>query len=137
MVERLLAKVRAHSLDERLLAGERPEANRQLTVRSAMLLEPEYREGVARALREALDAAEHARRIFMKAQVHLREVEVISAGPLIRELADRVEAEAVVNPRGVILADRLIRDGDSPLFWPTDKPIKPAIEEALSALDPA
>ena len=136
LFERLLARVRAHSLDGRLLAGEQPEGNRQLKARTAILLEPHYRNEVATALREALDAAEHARRIFMKAQVHLRDVEIISAGPLLRELADRLESDAIVSPRGVILADRLIRDGDSPLFWPTDDPVKPAVEEALSALDP-
>ena len=54
------------------LAGERPEESRQLMARSAILLEPGYRSEVARALREALDAAEHARRIFLKAQVRLQ-----------------------------------------------------------------
>lgn len=136
LVERLIARVRAHSLDERLLAGERPEGSRQLRARSAILLEPGYRSEVAAALREALDAAEHARRIFMKAQLRLREPQIIVAGSQIRDLADRLEAAAAVNPRGVILADRLIRDGDSPLFWPCNKRVEPAVEEALAALHP-
>jgi hypothetical protein len=134
LIERLLARVRAHSLDERLLAGERPEQSRRLKARSAILLEPHYRSEVAGALREALDAAEHAKRIFLKAQVHLREREIILAGSQIRDLADRLEANEPVNPRGVILADRLIRDGDSPFFWPTNKPVEPAVDEALAAL---
>lgn len=134
MVERLLARVRGHGLDERLLAGERPERSRQLSARSAILLEPTYRSGVASALREALDDAEHARRIFLKAQVRLREVEMIRAGSLIRDLADQLEAGAAVNPRGVILADRLIRDGNSPLFWPSDDSVQAAVDQARSAL---
>jgi hypothetical protein len=134
LVEQLLARVRAHSLDERLLAGARPEESRRLMARSTILLEPGYRSEVAGALREALDAAEHARRIFLKAQVHLREREIILAGSQIRDLADRLEADAAVNPRGVILADRLIRDGDSPLFWPCNRAVEPAVEEALTAL---
>jgi hypothetical protein len=136
LVERLLARVRARSLDDRLLTGERPEESRQLMARSAILLEPGYRSEVARALRGALDAAEHARRIFLKAQVRLRDVEIIRAGTLIRDLADQLEGDAAVSPRGVILADRLVRDGDSPLFWPCNRSVASAVEQARDALDP-
>jgi hypothetical protein len=134
LVDRLLARVRARSLDARLLAGERPDGNGQLMARSARLLEPGYRAEVAAALREMLDDAEHARRIFMKAQVRLREVQIISAGPLIRDLADRVENDPTVNTRGVILADRLIRDGESPFFWPCEDSIEDAVNQAREAL---
>jgi hypothetical protein len=136
LLERLLARVRARSLDARLLAGERPEESRRLKARSDILLDPGYRSEVAAALREALDAAEHARRIFMKAQVRLREVEIIEARALIRDLADQLEADTPVNPRGVILADRLIRDGESPLFWPSDDSIEAAVNGAREALRP-
>ena len=40
-----------------------------------------------------------------------------------------------VAPRGVILADRLIRDGESPMFWPSNDNIEAAIGEARAALD--
>ena len=102
--------------------------------RTARLLEPGYRSEVAAALREMLDAAEHARRIFMKTQVRLREVQIIVAGSLIRDLADQLEADAGVSPRGVILADRLVRDGNSPMFWPSDENVKSAVKQALSGL---
>jgi hypothetical protein len=134
LVERLLARVRARSLDDRLLAGERPEESRQLMARSARLLERGYRSEVAAALREMLDAAEHARRIFLKAQVRLREPQIIAARSLIRDLADQLESGAAVNPRGVVLADRLIRDGDSPLFWPCNDSVEAAVEQARAAL---
>jgi hypothetical protein len=135
LVERLLARVRARSLDDRLLAGERPEESRQLMARSARLLEPGYRSEVAAALREMLDDAEHARRIFLKAQVRLREPQIIAARSLIRDLADQLEADPAVTPRGVILADRLVRDGDSPMFWPCNESVESAVKQALSALD--
>jgi hypothetical protein len=134
LVERLLARVRARSLDDRLLAGERPEESRQLMARSARLLEPGYRSEVAAALRDMLDAAEHARRIFLKAQVRLREPQIIAARSLIRDLADQLEADPAVSPRGVILADRLVRDGDSPMFWPCNDSVESAVKQALSAL---
>jgi hypothetical protein len=136
LVERLIARVRARSLDERLLAGERPEESRQLMARSARLLDPGYRSDVAAALRKMLDDAEHARRIFLKTQVQLREPKIIAVRSEIRELADELEADAVVSPRGVILADRLIRDGDSPLFWPGNESVESAVKGARDALQP-
>jgi hypothetical protein len=136
LVERLLARVRARSLDDRLLAGEQPEESRQLMARSARLLEPGYRSDVAAALREMLDAAEHARRLFFKAQVQLREPQIIAVRSLIRDLADQLETDPAVSPRGVILADRLVRDGDSAMFWPGNESVESAVKQALSALHP-
>jgi hypothetical protein len=85
---------------------------------------------------EMLDDAEHARRIFLKAQVRLRELQIIEARSLIRDLTDQLEADAAVSPRGVILADRLIRDGNSPMFWPSEESIESAVNEARAALQP-
>jgi hypothetical protein len=136
LVARLLARVRARSLDDRLVAGERPEGSRQLMARSERVLDPGYRSDVAAALREMLDAAEHARRIFLKAQLRLRELQIVQARSLIRELADEIEDDPSVSPRGVILADRLVRDGNSPMFWPSDQSVESAVEQARAALRP-
>ena len=105
-----------------------------MMARSAELLDPHNRADVARALREMLDAAEHARRIFMKAQVRLRDIEIIHAGSSIRDLCDELEGSMPVAPRGVILADRLIRDGESPMFWPSNGDIEAAVQEARATL---
>ena len=134
-MDRTLARFRAHSLDDRLLAGARLEESRLTRARSAELLDPDNRADIARALREMLDAAEHARRIFMKAQVRLRDLEIIRTGPLIRDLCDALEGSMPVDPRGVILADRLIRDGESPMFWPSEDSVDDAVTEARAALD--
>ena len=104
--------------------------------RSERVLEPGYRSEVAAALREMLDAAEHARRIFLKAQLRLREFQIVKARSLIRDLADQIEADPAVSPRGVILADRLVRDGNSPMFWPSDESVESAVEQARAALHP-
>ena len=104
--------------------------------RSARLIEAGYRSEVAAALRKMLDDAEHARRIFLKAQVQLRELEIIRARSEIRDLADQLEADPTVNARGVILADRLVRDGNSPMFWPSDESVGSAVEQARAALQP-
>jgi hypothetical protein len=134
-MDRTLARVRAHSLDERLLAGASSEESRLMKARTAELLDPHNRAGVARALREMLDAAEHARRIFMKAQVRLREIPIIRAESSIRDLCDVLEGSMPVSPRGVILADRLIRDGESPMFWPSQDSIEDAVKEARAGLE--
>jgi hypothetical protein len=134
-MDRTLARVRARSLDERLLAGARPEESRLMRARSAEVLDRHNRAEVARALREMLDAAEHARRIFLKAQLRLREFPIVKARSPIRDLCDVLEGSMPVSPRGVILADRLVRDGGSPMFWPSDDSIEAAVEEARAALD--
>jgi hypothetical protein len=103
--------------------------------RSAELLDPHNRSEVARALREMLDAAEHARRNFMRAQLRLRELELVESRSLILDLADVLEGDAAVSPRGVILADRLVRDGDSPMFWPSGESVEAAVKEARAVLD--
>ena len=41
-----------------------------------------------------------------------------------------------MSPRGVILADRLIRDGNSPMFWPSDESVESAVKQARAALQP-
>ncbi len=135
VLDRTLARVRARSLDERLLAGARPEESRLLIARSAVLLEPENRSKVARALMEMLDAAEHARMNYMRAQLVLRDFQLVKTRSQIRDLADMVGGNEPVSPRGVILADRLVRDGDSPMFWPSEESIEAAVKEARAALD--
>ena len=135
LLDRTLARVRARKLDEQLLAGTPPEESRLTRARTAELLDPHNRKEVARALREMLDAAEHARRIFMKAQIHLRDLDVIRSGDEIRDLADVLEGSAPVSPRGVILADRLVRDGESPVFMGSEGSVEAAVAEARAALE--
>ena len=71
----------------------------------------------------------------MRAQLRLREFDLVQSRSLIRDLADALEANAPVNARGVILADQLVRDGDSPMFWPSDDSVEAAVTEARAALD--
>jgi hypothetical protein len=103
--------------------------------RSARLLEPGYRSEVAGALRDAVDAAESGVRNFFRAQAVLRESEILKARALILTVADEVEGDQPVNPRGVIMADRLVRDGDSPVFWPSDGSVESAVKQARAALN--
>jgi hypothetical protein len=135
--DRILARVRARTLDERLLAGVPPEESRLLMARSAILLAPENRSDVARALSEMLDSAQHARMNYMRAQVVLRDFELVKARSQILDLVQVLEGDAPVSARGVILADRLIRDGGSPMFWGSNDSVQAALSDVRAALDGA
>jgi hypothetical protein len=133
-VVRLRARLLAHSIDNQLLAGEIPESSAEARARRDRLLSPHYRAAVADALRRMVDAAELGRHNWFSARLHLRKKEVHEARSEILALADEVEEDPSVRPRGVILADRLIRDGDSPVFWPCDDSVERAVSHARAAL---
>jgi hypothetical protein len=75
---------------------------------------------LARALRMMLEAARRRQLSPFVAQIPLQLQEVLETEPLILTLATELEEEERVSPRGVILAERLIRDGDSPVYWRGD-----------------
>ncbi len=60
---------------------------------------------------------------------------MIQTEPLILTLASELEEEQAVGPRGVILADRLIRDGSSPVYWRSD--VKVNQEEPVETVETA
>jgi hypothetical protein len=105
-----------------------------MRIRRDRLLDPHYRAAVAGALRGMIEDAERARHFRFSPRLHLRSQEVREAEPLILGLADEVENDPSVHPRGVILADRLIRDGDSPVYWPCEESVETAVRHARAAL---
>ena len=134
MLDRILARMRGRTIDDRLLAGQPTDGNPVTLARRALLLDRRYRSALARALRRMIDAARRRDRNPFLAQIPLRETEVLDSAPLILTLADELEEEDRVSARGVILADRLIRDGDSPVFWPCDESVESAVKHARAAL---
>jgi hypothetical protein len=118
--ERLLARLRARSIDESLLAGGSHNGNPVTLARRSRLLDRRYRAMLARALRKMLEAARRRQLSPFVAQIPLQLQEVLETEPLILTLATELEEEERVSPRGVILAERLIRDGDSPVYWRGD-----------------
>jgi hypothetical protein len=74
------------------------------------------------------------------AQLPIQEREIRESAPLILTLADDVEHEEIVSPRGVILADRLVTDGGSPMYRPSpmdqaaDETVESAVKHARAAL---
>ena len=109
-MSRLSPRVRGRATSTNACSRGAARGERRLTARSARLVDP-LPVARRRALREMLDRAEH-RRIFLKAQVRLREQRDHRSEAVIRRsLATSWRRSRPVSPRGVILADRLIRDG--------------------------
>jgi hypothetical protein len=101
-------------------------------VRSQMLLEPRNRAAVANALRRMVAiSGDHK---VLGAGLHVKRKELFDSRPLILSLADEIEAEPDLRPRGIILADRLVRDGESPVYWPRKESVEAAVNQARAAL---
>jgi hypothetical protein len=137
--DRLVAMLRARSIDDRLLNG-RADGRPAVLVRRARLLNRRYRRAVAASLRKLVAAARSHQANLLRAQIPLRDEEILRSEPLIHTLADELERDERVSPRGIILADRLIRDGDSPVYVATpgddrpDQSVESAVKHARAAL---
>jgi hypothetical protein len=139
----MLARMRGRSIDDRLLAGQPAEGDPVTLARRARLLDRRYRAGLAQGLRRMLEVARRRQLSPFLAQLPLQVREVLETEPLILALAADLEDEEGVSPRGVILADRLIRDGDSPVYWrsdaqvrerPAEESVEVAVKHARAAL---
>jgi hypothetical protein len=140
ITDRIVARLRARSLDERLLNGGITEASPAVLVRRARLLHRRHRLAVASGLRRLVAAARGSDRNMFAAQLPIRAGQILESEPLILTLADELEHEKGVSPRGVILADRLLTDGASPIYPPTpmddaaEATVETAVKHARAAL---
>jgi hypothetical protein len=105
-----------HSLDDRLLTGELSPDSGQGKVRAEQLSSARHRAKSAKALRELVEEAQQPRASLFNANLRIQRGLIRENQALILTLARELEELAVVNPRGVILADRLITDGESPVY---------------------
>jgi hypothetical protein len=129
---RLRVRLHAREIDDRLVAGEPPEASREGRVRRDMLLSGRNRAAVAKELRRLVVIS--GDRKVLGTGLHVKRKELHEFGPLILSLADQIEGEPDVQARGVILADRLVRDGESPVYWPRPESVGAAVNKARAAL---
>jgi hypothetical protein len=140
VTDRVMARLRARAIDDSLLEGRVTDGSPIVMVRRARLLHRRYRTAVARALRRLVDEARRNRPNLFAAQLQLKVCDVLASEPLILTLADELEREENVSPRGVILADRLLTDGDSPIYGPEpihhppEETVESAVKHARAAL---
>jgi hypothetical protein len=127
------------SLDDRLLTGELSPDSGQGKVRAEQLRSARHRAQSAKALRELVEEAQQPRASLLNANLRVQRGLIKENQALILTLARELEELTVVNPRGVILADRLIKDGESPVYT-TESAIEEhgqlvrAVERARAAL---
>jgi hypothetical protein len=136
-VGRLTDLVSKRSLDDRLLAGELSFDSGQGRARAKQLVSRRHRARSARALRELV--AESTRRApsLLNANLPIQARAVWENAELILALAQELEESPSVDPRGVILTDRLLTDGASPAYAPEDHgELARAVERAREALEP-
>jgi hypothetical protein len=132
VTDRIMARLLARSIDEKLLSGADSEGNAAMVVRRARLVSRRYRAGIAEALRKLIDAARRGELNHFRAELPLQVSELLESEPVILTLAHELEHEDIVSPRGVILADRLITDGDSPVYPATpNRPRQDSVESAV------
>lgn len=140
VTDRIVARLRARSIDEKLLHGRISEASPAVLVRRARLLQRRHRAAVASGLRKIVAAARRRDWNMFAAQLPLREAEILESEPLILTLADELEHEESISPRGVIMSDRLVTDGGSPIYRPTpmdrsgEQSVETAVKHARAAL---
>ena len=125
--------MRARKIDDSLLNGRVTDGRPAILVRRARLLRRRYRSAVARALRTLIAEARRNQPNLYSAKLPLKVREILESAPLILTLADEVEGEETVSPRGVILAERLVTDGDSPVYGmtPVEHPPEETVESAV------
>jgi hypothetical protein len=104
------------SIDDRLLAGELSPDSGQGKARAEQLVSPRHRTKSAEALRDLVDEAQRPHASLFNANLRVQRALIRDNEALILTLARELEELPTVDPRGVILADRLILDGTSPVY---------------------
>jgi hypothetical protein len=123
------------SLDDRLLTGELSPDIGEGKKRAEQLLSADHRAKCAKALRDLVEEAWRPHASFTQANLLVPRRVIRDNQELILALARELEELAVVNPRGVILSDRLIQDGASPAYAFEDHgELVGAVERARAAL---
>jgi hypothetical protein len=136
-VGRLANLFSKRSLDDRLLSGELSPDTGEGKRRAEQLVSARHRAQSATALRELVEEALRPHASFFNANLRVQRFPIRENQVLILTLAKELEELPAVNPRGVILADRLVQDGESPAYaYPYEDrgEIARAVERAREAL---
>jgi len=139
---RPLVALKKHSLDSRLLAGERPSESAELAERRAQLLDPRHLRQLADRFEYVVEEAWKPAWLSARSpRVPLRRHEIRRNRSMLLALSRDLRQETSPELRGVILADRLLSDGNSPLyagelvFGEDERPsVEIAVRQARSAL---
>jgi len=112
------ARVLIHrgALDRELARGADPERSEDLALRARQLCSPRRRAAIADSLEEAVDLAERpSERLGSAVPLAARDVRAARAALLA--LARELRAPGEVRVQGIVLAEQLLTDGESPLYF--------------------
>jgi hypothetical protein len=104
------------ALDRSLAAGADPAGSPELARRARQVTSPRFRAGLAASLRKLVETAERPPRGF-GSSVPLRRGEILAEHDLLLAIADELESSDELKPRGIVLVERLLMDGASPLYF--------------------
>ena len=132
--DRLVARLRAHTLDARLAAGVPPERSAALSLRAARLIQPAVGIALGRRIDIVIDQAEG--HVPARARVAARRRAVFEAGAELAALSRRLAAPEPRAARGVAQVRLLLTDGTGPLYSPrAGEELRAAIRRARAALE--
>ena len=123
-------------LDRQASTGGACKANDALALRTSQLTDPTNQRRIAANLRRVVDYAERHRARTVTTAVLIEPRSVREGRDAILGLAERLERGEAVSPRGVLLAQRLLTDGFSPLFDPgCERSVVQVVFEVQDALE--
>lgn len=132
---RLRVRMARGRLDRLLAAGHAHDSAPELMLRARHLTNPRSQRDIARNLRGIVRYVDRqeARRGMSCVVISPRAVR--EGRTAICELAEQLERAAPVNPRGIVLAQALLTEGNSPLFNPdAERTVAEATREIQHAL---
>jgi hypothetical protein len=135
--DRLIARVRAFSLDALLSAGRAPETDRYLAIRAQVLVDPSTRRRLARDWGHLVDVIQDSPKPSAS-RVPICRHSVLETAPAIQEMVALLSVPLPVPVRGVAIASHLLSDGSGPLYYkrcPLN--LGAAVQSAISYLDPS
>jgi hypothetical protein len=135
-VARVLARLRAHGLDQRLAAGADPASSTLLALRAAALVARDARDDLASDLERILVLAERPELRRLGA-VPIQRHQVLDAAGVLRRLIALLRGRQPVSPRGVAIARRLVVDGTTPVYARAPRgAVANAVRDAIAHVDP-
>jgi hypothetical protein len=115
LVQRTLARLRAHGLDRRIARGADPASAPLLATRADALVRRATRDELADDLERVLHLA-RTREPWRLGAVPVRAYEVADAAGPLRDLRQVLRGPHAVAPRGVAIARGLVHDGTAPVY---------------------
>ncbi|HXW59849.1 MAG TPA: hypothetical protein VEJ23_10275 [Solirubrobacteraceae bacterium] len=123
-------------LDGKLLEGAEPASRPELALRARQLTARRHRRLLADGLEEAMRLCEQSGTPRISASVPFVQADVRAARAALLELECSLRGSGEVSPAGVILAERLLTDGNGPLYVKSaNDALWHAARDASAALD--